>query len=97
MCVNYRIRRRQPTQGSCLSHLSLDALHREHDRVSLRTPDLEPDGPLVLVSPSSTLLDGMVRSSKDHRDKQVIEGFSKLSCRTNIRIDLPKITLLLLL
>jgi len=42
--------RRQHTHGSVLSHLSLDALHREQDRVNLRTPDFEPGEALMLES-----------------------------------------------
>ena len=33
----------QHTHGSFLSHLSLDDLHREHDRVNLRTFGVESD------------------------------------------------------
>lgn len=51
----YRIKRRQHTHGSVLSHLSLEALHREQDRVNLRTPDSEPEEALVLASPSFVL------------------------------------------
>ena len=47
---------RQHTHGSFLSHLSLDALHREQERVSLRTPDSEPEEALVPAVPSFVLL-----------------------------------------
>lgn len=45
----------QHTHGSFLSHLSLDALHREQDRVNLHTPDSEPEEALVPASPSFVL------------------------------------------
>ena len=51
----YCIKRRQHTHGSVLSHLSLEALHREQDRVNLRTPDSKPEEALVLASPSFVL------------------------------------------
>ena len=51
----YRIKGRQHTQGSFLSHLSLDALHREQDRVNLRTLDFESEDTLVLAYPSFVL------------------------------------------
>ena len=45
----------QHTHGSCLSHLSLDALHLEQDRVSLRALDSKAGAALVPASPCITL------------------------------------------
>lgn len=43
------------THGSSLSHLSLDALQREQDKVNLRVPDSEPPETLILAFPSRVL------------------------------------------
>ncbi len=51
----YGIKRRQHTHGSFLSHLSLDARHREQDKVNLRAPDSEPEEALVPAVPSFVL------------------------------------------
>ena len=51
----YRIKGGQHTHGSFLSHLSLDALHREQERVNLRTLAFESEETLVLTSPSFVL------------------------------------------
>ena len=56
----YHVERRQRTHGSSLSHLSLDARHREQDRVNLRTPDSEPEEALVLTSQSFVLRLAMI-------------------------------------
>lgn len=40
----------QLMHGSCWSHLSLDALHREQDSVSLRPPNTAPDEAAALAS-----------------------------------------------
>ena len=44
--------KRQYTHGSLVSHLSLDALHREQDRVYLRRLDFESEEALALLFPS---------------------------------------------
>ena len=46
----YRIFVWQHTHGSFLSHLSLDDLHREHDRVNLRTLGIDPEQTSVMGS-----------------------------------------------
>ena len=50
----------QYTHGSLVSHLSLDALHREQDRVYLRRLDFESEETLALLFPSFAVLSFLV-------------------------------------
>ena len=53
--IEHGVTRRQHTHGSLLSHLSLDALHREQDDVNLRPPESMLDEVCLLAFPSCVL------------------------------------------
>lgn len=52
------------THGSVLSHLSFDALHREHDKVNLRTLDSESGGLTMLDSRITRILEARTSQLK---------------------------------
>ena len=59
------IKEQPPTHGSFRSHLSLDALHRAQDRVSLRALDSEFEEAFVLAFPLLSFLSAMASDTMD--------------------------------